>query len=183
MQKARHGLKLWLPLAAALTLVTGLIYVAVQQDIRQGANDPQIQMAEDTAQLLNQGKAPSSVVPAATVDLAQSLSPFIIVFDSSGKAVASSGLLHSQIPALPAGVLTVAREHGEDRVTWQPEPSVRIASVVVGYGGAQPGFVLAGRSLRESEIRVDRLGSLLAVGWLASLAVITVLVSGAEIFL
>jgi hypothetical protein len=68
-------------------------------------------------------------------------------------------------------------------VTWQPEPSVRIASVVVAYGGAQPGFVLAGRSLRESEVRVDRLTSLLAAGWLASLAVITVLVAGAEIFL
>ena len=38
---------------------------------------------------------------------------------------------------------------GEDRLTWQPEPGVRSATVVVHYQGAQAGFVMAGRSLRE----------------------------------
>ncbi len=38
-------LKYWIPLAAAITVVCGVIYVAVQQDIRMAANDPQIQMA------------------------------------------------------------------------------------------------------------------------------------------
>ena len=39
----------WLPLGVAVTLVCALIYATVQQNYRQSANDPQIQMAEDAA--------------------------------------------------------------------------------------------------------------------------------------
>jgi hypothetical protein len=39
----------WLPLAVAITILAGLVYATVQQSLRQGANDPQIQLAEDTA--------------------------------------------------------------------------------------------------------------------------------------
>ncbi len=46
---------------------------------------------------------------------------------------------------------------GEDRITWQPEPGIRSAVVVVHYTGATPGYVMAGRSLREVEWRIDRL--------------------------
>jgi hypothetical protein len=56
---------------------------------------------------------------------------------------------------VPAGILDYVRTRGEDRVTWQPEPGVRIAAVVVHFKGTQPGFVLAGRSLREAEVRED----------------------------
>ncbi len=39
-------------------------------------------------------------------------------------------------------------------------PGVRNAVVVVRYGGEHPGFVLAGRSLREVEQRVSVMGTL-----------------------
>ncbi len=45
-------------------------------------------------------------------------------------------------------------------MTWQPERRVRIATVVVRYEGRESGFVLAGRSLREVEERVRRIGTL-----------------------
>ena len=35
----------WIPLALVVTVVVGLVYVTVQQNFRQTANDPQIQMA------------------------------------------------------------------------------------------------------------------------------------------
>jgi hypothetical protein len=44
-------LKYWLLIVIIVTGICGLIYGVVQQDIRQGANDPQIQMAEDAASL------------------------------------------------------------------------------------------------------------------------------------
>jgi hypothetical protein len=66
--------------------------------------------------------------------------------------------------------LDYVRTHGQDRVTWQPEPGVRIAAVVVRYQGAQPGFVLAGRSLREVEVREDNAELIAGVAWIFTLA-------------
>jgi hypothetical protein len=183
MEKAKRMLKLWLPLALLLTVAAGMVYVAVQQDMRHSANDPQIQLAEDAARALSSGAAPQTVAATAAADIAQSISPFVAVFDANGKAVASSGLLHGQMPVLPSGVFDSVRTQGEDRVTWQPEPGVRVAAVVTAYSGTPSGFVMAARSLRETERRVDQLGQLIGAAWLAGMAGMTVLVVVMEIVL
>lgn len=159
----------WLPLAIVTTAVCLLVAGAVQQDLRQGADDPQIQMVEDAAAALADGQSPDAVLPAKPVDVAQSLAPFVIVFDPQGHPRSSSGRLAGEVPALPSGVFAGAREHGEDRLTWQPAPGVRIASVVVPVAGGSAGFVLAGRSLREVEKREDQLNSEVVLVWLAAL--------------
>ena len=79
-------LKFWLPLAAVITLFCGLIYATVQQSYRMDANDPQIQMAEDTARALESGQPASSLVPSGKVDIAQSLAPYLIIYDTNGQA-------------------------------------------------------------------------------------------------
>jgi hypothetical protein len=170
-------------LVVVITLISGLLYVAVQQVLRISANDPQIQIAEDAANALANGQPMESVVPASKVDIAKSLAPYVVVFDDSGKAIASSGLLHSQFPSLPPGVFEYVRQHSETRITWQPEPGVRSAIVVTRYGGARPGFVLAGRSLREVEKRETQLEFLVGLGWLGTLFAALVAVSLSEIIL
>lgn len=57
-------------------------------------------------------------------------------------------------------MLTCAAREGGNRVTWQPSPDVRIALVVVPVRGHPDLVVLAGRSLREVEARVDRIGKM-----------------------
>lgn len=183
MQIAKNILKSLFPLAVVITLLSGLLYASIQQVLRMNANDPQIQMAEDVASALTAGKPLDSVVPAAQIDIATSLAPYVVVFDASGKAIASSGLLHNQLPTFPSGVFDYVRQRGEDRITWQPEPTVRSATVVTSYGGAQPGYVLAGRSLRESESRTDQLGLIIGLGWLGTLFAALAAVSLSEIFL
>ena len=154
-------IKAWAPLALASIGLTFLVYLVFQQAGRMGANDPQIQMAEDAAARLEGGASPAEVVPADTVEISTSLAPFVVVFDPGGAVLASSAELHGAAPALPDGVLAYAQTHGEDRITWQPEPGVRMAAVVVPYPG---GAVLAGRPLREVESRVDTIGSLCLLG-------------------
>jgi hypothetical protein len=173
-------LRNWLPIAVVITAMSGLVYLAVQQALRQGANDPQIQMAEDAATVLAHGGTVESVLPTTQVDLEQSIAPFITVFDDTGTPLASSGLLHGQMPPIPAGVFDYVRQHGEDRITWQPEPGVRQAIVVVSYTGSPSGFVVAGRSLREVERRED--GALLEAGaaWLVTMFGSLVVVVGSE---
>jgi hypothetical protein len=166
-------IKKWLPLAVVTAGLCGLVFLIGQQSLRLGANDPQIQMAEDAAGNLNAGASVESVVPAAKVEIAGSLAPFLIVFDDSEKVVASSATLHGSVPAYPTGVLDTTRKNGQDRVTWQPELGVRMATVVVRY---DHGFVLAGRSLREVEKRADNLEYLCAAAmlaiWIATLALV-----------
>ena len=159
----------WLPFAAAITVVCGLVYVEVQQNLRQSANDPQIQMAEDTAASLAAGSDAAALVPSTAVDVASSLAPFLIVYDAHDDVVASSARLDRATPRLPEGVLASARQSGEDRVTWEPRAGVRIAAVVVPYDG---GAVLAGRSLREVEHREFDALATAALAWVLGLAAV-----------
>ena len=160
---------LWVPLAVAITGMGMLVAVAVQQVIRSGANEPQVQLAEDAAAHLNAGAMPAAVLPAGEpVDMAHSLAPYVLVFDTGGRVVAGSATLHSQMPDYPTGVFAQTsriNRPGGYRVTWQPEPGVRSASVVVPWKG---GFVVAGRSLRLEEERTGALYAVIAASWLVT---------------
>ena len=183
MSKTKSILRHWLPLAFVIICMSGLVYLAVQQSLRMGANDPQIQMAEDAAAAISGGAAPGSVLPAPQVDISTSLAPFIVVYSDGGEVLASSALYHGAAPKLPSGVLTYTRQKGQDRVSWQPEPGVRMAAVVVAYGGAQPGFVLAGRSLREVEIREDQAEQIAGLAMLVTLVGSLIVVALSEVVL
>lgn len=151
----------WLPLAALAVLLLGVAGIAVQQNYRTSANDPQVQMATDARLALMNGAAPQSLVPTHAVDLAQSLAPYLIIYDASGTVVASSATLNGQTPEIPHGVLDSAKSMDMDILTWQPATGVRSAIVVQYYDG---GYVLAGRSLKQVEIREDDLNVQFAVG-------------------
>ena len=79
-------LQQWLLVVVVVTGLVGLLYAAVQQDIRQSANDPQVQMAEDAAVKLAGGQTVQNVVPSEKVDIATSLAPYLIIFDAQWKS-------------------------------------------------------------------------------------------------
>jgi len=163
-------------LAAAATLIIGLVYGAVQQNYRQGANDPQVQLSEDSAEILNQGQDPQDLVPGGSAtDMAKSLAAFIIIYDDSGKVAAASAQLDGSTPAVPSGVLEFAKAHNQERFTWEPKSGVRVAAVITRYGGDKPGYVMVGRSLREVEKREEALSLMVAVAWGGSMLVILLL--------
>jgi hypothetical protein len=164
-------LRHWLLVAIVVTGLVGLLYATVQQDIRQGANDPQIQMAEDAAAKLAGGQSVQNVVPSEKVDIAASLAPYLIIFDANGNPIASSAQLDGQIPTIPQGVFDSVRQKGEDRITWQPQTGVRSAIVVTQFTGSTSGFVVAGRSLREVEKHEDGLLQILEAGWVVMMLV------------
>jgi hypothetical protein len=161
----------WLPIGVAVTLVLGIGYLSVQQSYRMGANDPQIQMARDTAAGIAAGTPADQLVPTQKVDPSQSLAPFVIVLDVNGKVVVSSMTLAGTTPIPPQGVLDSAKASGESRVTWQPRADARIASVVVAVKGGTGGWVVAGRSLAAVEERIDQLTQMAALGLLGTLIV------------
>jgi hypothetical protein len=175
---ARTGVVSWrrffaffLPSASVAVLACLVLTVVVQQDLRQGADDPQHQLAEDAVARLGAGDAPAAVVNGPTVDLATSLAPFLAIYDSEGNVLATNGELDGKAPVPPQGVLATASHSGIDRVTWQPRAGVRSAIVVLRWAG---GTVLAGRSLRrveEIEANVEGLALAGAVALVALAAV------------
>lgn len=158
----------WLPLAVLTILMSGLVYVAVQQDYRNSANDPQIQMALDARNALENGAAAQSLVPTSQVDIAQSLAPYLAIYDASGQVVAASATLHGQPLVVPPGVFDSARAMPMDVLTWMPEPGVRSAIVVVHYS---QGYVLAGRSLIQVEDRETNLEKIVGAACVVTLVV------------
>ena len=165
-------------LAGISTVLALALYTIPQQVLRLGANDPQVQLAGDLTARLEQGAAPAEAVPAASIDMARSLAPFVIVYDDQGRPVASQATLNGSVPSPPVGVFEFVRTHGEERVSWQPVRGsagpVRIAAVVMRVNGAHPGFVLAGRSLREVEAREELVEHLAGLAWLAMLVLIAI---------
>ncbi len=185
----------WLPQAVFITAVCILIYTVVLQDMRSSADDPQIQLAEDAAAMIAEGQSASSVVApfgdslsdGENVDMAASLRPFLIVFNQSGGMLSSAATLDDAVPTPPVGVFEHTENNGQDRFTWQPIPQVRIAAVMVKVPSANPsdaatttilkesdaanGFVLAGRSLREVEMRENQLLNQVSLAWIILLIV------------
>jgi hypothetical protein len=171
MKSIRNIIKAWLPFALGITVLAGLVYTSVQQVYRMGANDPQIQMAEDAASALAAGQPAGALVPAGKIDIARSLAPYWVVFDANGKVLASDAVLNGETPILPTGVMEYTRQHGEDRISYQPQPGVRSAVVVAAANGGQAGFVMVGRSLREVEDRINNLALITGGLWAAAMAI------------
>jgi hypothetical protein len=167
----------WLPFAIIATTMAALVYISVQQSFRMNANDPQINLAEDGAALLAQGQPPEIFGTNANTDMSRSLVPFILIYDDKGNVLTGTASLNGKIPSPPPGVFEEARRVEQHRLTWQPSPGVRIASVIVHYEGAKPGFILAGRSLREVEKRVSTIMVYVFIAWIITLATTLMLVA------
>ena len=180
MPFARRVFLTWLPLAGLATATALTIYVVTQQVWRAAANDPQIEIARATALALDGGQSPSDVVPQRAVPMERSLATFVTVLDDSGRVLASSGRLRGEVRAMPTGVLENVRRAGEERVTWQPERGVRIATVVERYRGGSSGFVVVGRSLEEAQDRIEKFWRLIALSWTATLGGLLALVAITE---
>lgn len=157
---------LWLPIAAGLTLISLFAYWAVQQNYRLSANDPQIQILEDSqSNLANVTDLSQLATAFGKTDISKTLSPFLVIYDDSGKPIAGNGYLNDNLPNLPAGVFDAAKKQAQDRFTWQPRPGLRFAAVLIHFSGKQNGFAMAARSLREIEAREDLLTKGAAAAW------------------
>ena len=159
--------------AAVVTVVTGLIYVAVQQNYRSGANDPQLQIARDINDRLRRGSSIQKYLQDS-VNLNSDLAVFTTLYDGRAMPVQSSGFLDGKIPRLPSGVFDFARTNGEERVTWQPRPGIRMATVVLHAGLPSIAFIVVGRSLQEIEVREQSLRISVVTCWVIAMGLIAI---------
>ena len=152
-----------------ITMVFGVVYATVQQSYRSGADDPQIQLVRDINLKLHEGKSIERYFDD-WINVAQSLSPFVVLYNANGKPLRSSGYLNGKMPEMPAGVFDFAKANGEHSVTWQPQAGVRMATVILYSNSSPVSFIAAGRSLQEVEIREHNLVTMILIGWIMCIA-------------
>jgi hypothetical protein len=160
--------------AVALTLLGAGLSLTMDQFLRRGADQPQIDMTDWYAGEIASGELPADVIPPGYVDLERSLQPVVIFYDDQGKPTNGTGYLDQKLPSPPPGVLDFVRQHGQKKVTWQPRPGVRIASVIKRVSGKTPGFVLAGRSLRLVESQKSLLHTIGFIVWIFVMALLCI---------
>jgi len=160
--------------AIIATVIFLFIYASVQQSYRTAANDPQIQLASEIKQRLENAQSIQNIFPDDTVDLSKSLNVFAMLLDSQCRVTRSSGFLHGENPMLPKGVFEFVKTNGEDRVTWQPQSNVRMAMVIMKIKTNNVNYVAVGRSLKEVEVRESDLLFMTFVGWIICIAVIAI---------
>lgn len=169
-------LKLWLITSFVIFVAVSASYMGAQQVLRQSANDPQIQMAEDAQLAMKSGKQYKGFnLLQENVDISKSLSPFLIFYTGNeGDDVHAIGgnVAFEQRPNetefdLPKGVFDRVRNHGEDIITWQAQNGARIAAVIV-QAQDKNSFVLVGRNLREVEKRIQNLTVQFVIGFVGA---------------
>lgn len=167
-------LRIFIPFAIVLTMVSAMVYGAGQHILRQLANDPQIQIAEDAAIALASLTKPPQL-PPQKIDMVKSLAPYLVLYNDRGQAVVGNVQLDGRVPVPPKGLLDAARAGQMNIATWEPRRGVRHAAVIARVDGERKGFVLAGRSLREVEKRIGNFAVQVIFIWL--IAVFTTFVS------
>jgi len=160
----------WIAAAVIISAIFVTMATLVQQSLRDSANDPQIQLAEDAATALRIAEHPQEIPQVqGTITIGSTLNPFVIVYNQQGVPVAGNGYLDGQLGRIPAGSLKAASNKPYSSVTWQPAHAVRIAAVTVKAGAY---YVLSGRSLQEVEKREAKTMQLTALGWMFALGVL-----------
>jgi len=165
----------WLFTLVIVSMVLATIYVAAHFVLRSSANDPQAQLANDTAwrvaiEFAQNGKA--TPLTDSKINLATSQAPFVILYDKNKQAYDSTALLDNKIPELPQGVLDHVEPGKRHTVTWQPTEDTRIAAVAVSAGDY--GYVVSGRLLDETDVRIGELNKIIALSFASILVVTTI---------
>jgi hypothetical protein len=174
----RTVIAIGLPLAAIASIILAIMYVQDQQILRQGANEPQVWMAETIAARLSAGAPISAFIPTQPVVLETDQSPYIVVYDAAGKPIAGNATVGGVLPALPVGVFGAHKDGGDtndNRITWQPAPSIRQAVVITPFESSTTrGYVLVGRSLHETQVREDVLTTRQFLGWAGTMIAVLI---------
>ncbi len=159
----------WVPYVLIITMIAFLLYGVGQQIYRQGANHPQIELSENVVNEIESGNSLFGYNQKVKLEMRETKLPFYILYNKDKRVLSSTVELDGEVPEIPEGVLSASKEFGQHRVTWQPAPDVRTA-VVTRYAKGKNGetYVLVGRSLKDAELNIDRLGKKVLLGWIVT---------------
>ncbi len=159
---------IFVTLVLLVTVIFGAIFSTGQQVLRGDSDYPQVEVVQQVEGIIKQGVPLDVIVNSEeAIDLEDSMSLFVMIFDKDKNLVGSSAKIGEQSPTPPAGSFDEAKSNGENRFTWQPQDGVRVAAVLKPVG--DQAFVLAGKSLVETDKRIKTLTICTLIGWAVSI--------------
>jgi hypothetical protein len=169
----------WIVLAIAISFVFGFIFIATHQTIRSEANATLVDTAQNIAGYLENDDTIDSQIEqlsgqieqSTKVNLANSDKVFVSIYDGEGKPNASTGNVKGTARELDKGVIDTAKKNGVNKISWAPESDVRVAIVVYPIKKGDKGYLVVGKSLKETESNITRIGKILLVGWIITLLI------------
>lgn len=163
MKSVKNIAVIWCLLLFLVTFTCALTYLVAQQSLRLGADEQPAELAANIAVKLDRGESIQTAFPDSKIDIAQSMTSFLMVYDNNKKLLSSTAMIGGNEPAYPQGVLEHTSEKGDNRVTWQPRAGLRFATVTVKTGS---GYIVAGRSLHETERLIESIGKIVLLAWI-----------------
>ena len=168
---AQDRVRIWLTFVGVSIILIGTAYAMVQQSTRLAANDLPMAAAQTAKHELESGSQPNDVIPAVKTNLRSDSTVFLTITDNAEHVLASSATLDGQPSLPPAGTFAFTKDHGSDHFTWQPKDGVRLATYMMRYGTSpNDGFIVAGRSLKQAEDRIETYTWLAMAGTVAVIA-------------
>lgn len=161
-------------LALVVTIIFGAIFGTGQQILRSQAEQEQVRGVRQVESVVQQGIPLNLIISSEeAVEMKDSLELFAMTFDANRQVLGTTAKLGEETPTPPENAFTEAKATGEHRFTWEPQEGVRIAAVLKPIG--DQGFILAGRSLSETEKLVETLAWCTIIGWAACMLLVLLL--------
>jgi hypothetical protein len=129
------------------------------------ADDPQVEITKNIAAYMEQGAQAEQLGLRPAMQVETGMGTYVVIYDLSKTPIAGSATLKGALPELPRGLFDHAIRKGEHRVTWEPIDGNRQAAVLRYQETPTPVYILAARSLSETESRQDMLCSLALFAW------------------
>lgn len=159
---------IFLTLVLMSTIAFAAIFFSSRNSLRQQANDPQVEVTEQVAGIMRQGAPLDAIVSGAEqIDLATSDTLFVALYDKDKNLAGATATVNGQPLSIPAESFDQASVNGGYRFDWVVTDGREIAGVMKQVDDL--GYVVAGRSLAEYELRVAPLFRPLLIGWIASI--------------
>jgi len=156
--------------ALFFTFLLLTVSVGYQQVLRRQADKLPVALVDYSVARIAQGADPAHLFAGNNREISSSQwlnsSNFIDgLYNHAGEPVVANATLHGALPHPPAGIFLTARARGRFKVTWQPEPKIRVALTIRPLPDGN--FVLAGQSLIPSESREFHFDVFIRWLWLA----------------
>ena len=155
-----------------------------QQQLRRGADRQPERLTQQLSTQLANNNQPGGIFSAPASELTSAAwlhgsSTFAALYDASGNVIAANATFHGALPQPPRGIFANLRQHSLYKVTWQPQPGVRVA--LVGRALSNGDFVLAGQSLIPGESAHARFTHGMQSLWLVLLSFLLIMLGAVRL--
>jgi hypothetical protein len=168
----------FLPIVIIL-LATASTFILLQQTIRLGANEEIGTLADNIIVAVEKNRAVLDNQPQdQLIDPTKQDLIFIQAYNEDGSIIFSTlGLDGDNQIKIPQGVLDNAKNN-KNTVTWSPKKDIRLATVVRRFGGDKPGYIVTGRSLKNEEGKINKIGKVAGITALVSSVILGIICLG-----